>query len=88
MLYMIQVLYRCYKLLDENVFNQIDKKLNKSQRIEQVLLNTFVPLNKQQILEQLPDVSENLVETILSKLIKEEKIIKIGSYKDARYYRK
>lgn len=88
MLYMIQVLYRCYKLLDENVFNQIDKKLNKSQRIEQVLLNTFVPLKKQQILEQLPDVSENLVETILSKLIKEEKIIKIGSYKDAMYYRK
>ena len=88
MLYMIQVLYRCYKLLDENVFSQIDKKLNKSQRIEQTLLNTFVPLSKQQILEQLPDVSENLVETVLTKLLKEGKIIKIGSYKDAMYYRK
>ena len=87
-LYMIQVLYRCYKLLDENVFKQIDKKLNKSERIEQLLLNAFVPLAKQQIVEQLPDVSENLVEAVLSKLLKEGKIIKIGSYKDAMYYRK
>ena len=87
-LYMIQVLYHCYKLLDENVFKQIDKKLNKSERIEQLLLNTFVPLAKQQIMEQLPDVSENLIETVLSKLLKEGKIIKIGSYKDAMYYRK
>lgn len=88
LLYMIQVLYRSYTLLDENVFKQIDKKLNKSERIEQVLLNTFVPLKKAEIIEQLPDVSENLVETILSKLLKEEKIIKIGSFKDAMYYRK
>ena len=88
MLYMIQVLYHCYKLLDENVFKQIDKKLNKSERIEQLLLNAFVPLTKQQIMEQLPDISENLVETVLSKLLKEGKIIKIGSFKDAMYYRK
>ncbi len=87
-LYMIRVIYRCYKLLDENVFGMIDKKLNKSERIEYLLLNTFVPLSKQQIMEQLPDVSENLVETILSRLISEGKIVKIGSFKDAMYYRK
>ena len=87
-LYMIQVLYHCYKLLDENVFKQIDKKLNKSERIEQLLLNAFVPLTKQQIMGQLPDISENLIETVLSKLLKEGKIIKIGSFKDAMYYRK
>lgn len=87
-LYMIRVIYRCYKLLDENIFGMIDKKLNKSERIEYLLMNAFVPLNKKQIMEQLPDVSENLVEAILSKLISEGKIIKIGSYKDAMYYRK
>lgn len=87
-LYMIRVIYRCYKLLDENVFGMIDKKLNKSERIEYLLLNTFVPLSKRQIMEQLPDVSENLVEIILSRLISEGKIVKIGSYKDAMYYRK
>ncbi len=83
-----KVLYRCYKLLDENVFSQIDKKMNKSQRIEELLLNAFVPLSKGQIMDQLPDISENLIEIVLSKLIKEGKIAKIGSYKDAMYYRK
>ena len=87
-LYMIKVLYRCYKLLDENVFAQIDKKLNKSQRVEQLLLNAFVPLKKQEIMEQLPDVSENLIEAVLAKLLKEDKIYKIGSFKGAMYYRK
>ena len=74
--------------MDENVFSQIDKKMNKSQRIEELLLNTFVPLSKGQIMDQLPDISENLIEIVLSKLIKEGKIVKIGFYKDAMYYRK
>lgn len=88
MLYMIQILYECYMKLDENVFSQIDKKLSKTERIEIFLLNTFVPISKRSIQDQLPDISEQLIELVLSKLIKEEKIIKIGSYKDAMYYRK
>ena len=87
-IYMIQVLYECYTKLDESVFSQIDKKLSKSQRIEILLLNAFVPVNKRTILNQLPDVSERLIEQVLAKLLKEEKIVKIGSYKDAMYYRK
>ena len=39
-------------------------------------------------MDQLPDISENLIEIVLSKLIKEGKIVKIGFYKDAMYYRK
>jgi predicted HTH transcriptional regulator len=85
---MIQVLYECYTKLDESVFSQIDKKLSKSQRIEILLLNAFVPVSKRTILNQLPDVSERLIEQVLAKLLKEEKIVKIGSYKDAMYYRK
>lgn len=88
MLYMIQILYECYMKLDENVFSQIDKKLSKTERIEMLLLNAFVPISKRSIQDQLPDISEQLIEMVLSKLIKEEKITKIGSYKDAMYYRK
>ena len=88
MLYMIQILYECYMKLDENVFSQIDKKMSKSERIETLLLNAFVPISKRTIQDQLPDISEQLIEMILSKLIKEGKIIKIGSFKDAMYYRK
>ena len=88
MLYMIQILYECYTKLDENVFSQIDKKLSKSERIEALLLNAFIPISKRTIRDQLPDTSEQLIEMVLSKLLKEGKIIKIGSYKDAMYYRK
>ena len=88
MLYMIQILYECYMKLDENVFSQIDKKLSKSERIEALLLNVFIPISKRTIRDQLPDISEQLIEMVLSKLLKEGKIIKIGSYKDAMYYRK
>ena len=88
MLYMIQILYECYTKLDENVFSQIDKKLSKSERIEALLLNAFIPVSKRTIRDQLPDISEPLIEMVLSKLLKEGKINKIGSYKDAMYYRK
>ena len=74
--------------LDENVFSQIDKKLSKTERIEILLLNAFVPISKRAIQDQLPDISEQLIEMVLSKLLKEGKIVKIGSYKDAVYYRK
>lgn len=88
MLYMIQILYECYIKLDENVFSQIDKKLSKTERIEKLLLNAFVPISKRSIQDQLPDISEQLIEMVLSKLTKEDKIVKIGSYKNAKYYRK
>jgi hypothetical protein len=39
-------------------------------------------------MEQLPDISENLIEAVLAKLLKEDKIYKIGSFKGAMYYRK
>lgn len=42
---------------------------------------------KKGIQDQLPDVSEQLIEMVLAKLLKEGKIIKIGTYKDAMYYR-
>lgn len=88
MLYMIQILYECYLKLDENVFAQIDKKRSKSDRVETLLLNAFVPISKRAIQEQLPDVSEALIEVTLSKLVSQGKIMKIGTYKDAKYYRK
>ena len=44
--------------------------------------------SKQEILEKVPDISVKTVELVLSKMLKENKIKKIGSFKDARYMRK
>lgn len=86
--YMMRVLYLCYTKLDENVFSAIDTKLSKGERIEIVVKNAFVPVSKKKICELLPDVSEKMIETVLGRLVKEGMIVKIGSYKNATYYRK
>ena len=87
-IFFIQILYYCYKDLDERFMPIGLKKAKKSERIELILMNAYVPISKERILELLPDISVSTVEATLSKLLKENKIIKIGTFKDARYKRK
>ena len=43
--------------------------------------------SKQDIMAKVPDISVKTVELVLNKMMKEKKITKIGSFKDARYMR-
>lgn len=61
------------------------KKAKKSERVESILISAVVPVSKQDIAEKVPDISINTIELVLSKMLKEKKIEKIGTYKDARY---
>ena len=45
-------------------------------------------MSKADIHEFLPDVSITTIEAVLAKLIKENKIYKIGTYKNAKYLKK
>lgn len=84
----LQILYRCFKDLDESFMEISLKKAKKSERIESILLSAIVPISKQDIADKLPDVSIKTIELVLGKMVKENKIVKIGTYKDARYMRK
>lgn len=84
----MQILYRCYKELDESFMDITLKRAKKSERVESVLLNAIAPISKSDILDKVPDISVKTVELVLSKMIKEDKIVKIGSYRDARYMKK
>ena len=84
----MQILYRCYKELDESFMEITLKKAKKSERVEAVLLNAIVPISKSDILDKLPDISVKTVELVLSNMLKEDRIVKIGSYRDARYMKK
>ena len=86
-IYFLQILYKCFKELDESFMDISLKKAKKSERVEYILYSAIVPISKQDIIEKLPDVSVKTVELVLSKMIKENKIKKIGTYKDARYLR-
>ncbi len=84
----MQILYKCYKKLDDSFMDIALKKAKKSERVEAVLMNTIVPISKSEIIEKLPDISVKTVELVLSKMLKDEKIKKIGTYRDARYVRR
>ena len=83
----MQILYRCYKDLDESFTDISLKKAKKSERVESILLGAIVPISKQDIMQKVPDISVKTVELVLGKMLKEKKIKKIGTYKDARYTR-
>lgn len=84
-IFMFQIIYLCYKQLNENFMGIVSEKVNKSRRIEYVINNSLVPISKSQISERLPDISIKTIELELSKMLKEKKIKKIGTYKNARY---
>ncbi len=81
----LQVLYKCFKDLDESFTDISLKKAKKSERVESILMGAIVPISKQDIMAKLPDVSVKTVELVLGKMLKDKKIKKIGTYKDARY---
>ncbi|MBQ3282125.1 MAG: Fic family protein [Eubacterium sp.] len=83
----LQTLYACFKQLDDSFIGISLKKASKSERVENVLSNAIVPVSKQDILDRLPDVSVKTVELVLSRMLKEGRIKKIGTFRDARYMR-
>jgi hypothetical protein len=64
------------------------KKAKKSERVEAVLMGAVVPISKADIEDKLPDVSVKTIELVLNRMLKDEKIEKIGTYRNARYMKK
>ncbi len=86
--YFLQILYRCFKDLDVSFMDISLKKAKKSERVEAVLMGAIAPISKADIKDKLPDVSIKTIELVLSRMLKDDRIEKIGSYRDARYMKK
>lgn len=84
----LQILYRCFKDLDETFMEISLKKAKKAERVEAILMSAIVPVSKADILEKVPDISVRTVENVLNKMLKVDRIKKIGTYRNARYMRK
>lgn len=83
-----QILYQCYKEINRRFIKTKSGKAKKNERIEAVVLDSIVPISKIEIRKLLPDVSVTTIEAVLAKLLKENKIYKIGTYKDAKYIKR
>ncbi len=81
----LSMLYMCYKELDKRFSTIYGKKITKTARIEATVLNSLVPISKADICKILPDVSPTTIEAVLSKMIKDGQIKKIGQSKMTRY---
>ncbi len=81
-------LFTCYKELDKRFATVNSKKVNKTSRIEATVLNSVLPISKKEISDILPDVSVTTIEAVLGKMLKQEKILKIGEGKNTKYFRK
>jgi Fic family protein len=78
----------CYKELDKRFALLNSKNISKRERIEQTILNSLLPVSKREINYILPDVSASTIEIVVSQMIKQGKIRKIGTFKDAKYLKK
>ena len=85
--YLLQILYACYRELDARYAERSVTRVPKGKRVEAVLLDSYVPVSKAELCERLPEVSVRTVERVLGRLVKEGKIEKIGTYRNARYRR-
>jgi len=75
----------CYKEMDEKFIDGSIRRLPKHQQVENVLRNSFVPVSKSEILQRLPDISATTVERVMADMLKEGQIVKIGTFRNARY---
>ncbi len=81
----LSMLYMCYKELDKRFAVVHGKKITKTTRIEATILNSLVPISKADICSILPDVSPTTVEAVLSKMVRDGQIKKIGQSRSTRY---
>jgi Fic family protein len=81
-------LYLCYKELDKRFLTIKSGKVSKTKRIEEIVLTSFIPISKKEIINLLPDISVTTIEKVLSNMMKDGKIVKIGSTSNAKYLKK
>lgn len=72
---------------DERFVSGTIARIPKAQLVEALLMGSYVPISKADICDRPPEVSSRTVERVLSRLIGEGKVVKIGTYRDARYRR-
>lgn len=83
--YFLQMLFECYTDLDTRFAMTGSSKMKKSERIEQILKNSLVPISKRQIQMALPDVSIHTVDSVIKKMAADGRAEKVGGFRDARY---
>lgn len=81
----LSTLYKCYKEFDKRFSIVNGKRISKSDRIKQTVLNSILPISKAEICEFLPEVSPTTVESVLGKMVKNGSVRKLGQARATKY---
>ena len=81
----LSTLYKCYKELEKRFSTVNGKRLSKTERIEQTVLNSVLPVSKAEICDILQDVSPTTIESVLGKMVKTESVVKLGQARATKY---
>jgi Fic family protein len=84
----VTTLLLCYKELDKRFAVVHSKRVTKRARIEATVLNSLLPISKQEISLILPDVSPTTIEAVLSSMLKSGLIEKVGAARATKYIRR
>jgi Fic family protein len=83
----LSTLYLCYKELDYRFAVVGDRKFTKTARVEAVVENSLAPISKAEICRILPDISPSTVEAVLGRMVKDQRITRLGMGPSTRYIR-
>jgi Fic family protein len=81
----VTTLLFCYKELDKRFAVVNAKKVTKRQRVESTVLNSLLPISKQEVCYILPDVSPTTVEAALAAMVRDGQIEKVGTGRATKY---
>ena len=84
----VTTLLYCYKELDKRFAVVNAKKVSKKERVEATVLNSLLPISKQEICYVLPDVSPTTVEAVLAGMVKSGAVEKVGTGKNTKYIKR
>ena len=83
----LESLYSCYIELNSRFKIVNGEKKSKKFRIEETIKRSFEPISRKEIHLVWPDIAQETIKKVIKNLLNENKIKKIGNFKDARYKR-
>ena len=84
----LQTLLMCYKELDKRFAVLQSGRLTKNSRIEATVMNSLLPISKQEIAFILPDVSPTTIEAVLGAMVRAGLVEKVGAARNTKYIRR
>lgn len=83
--FVTDMVLECYEEISARYPLDCGKKVKKGERIARIVEWSDHPLSKTEICDLLPDISRRTADVVLSQLMEEGRIAKIGTYRDAEY---